>query len=67
MVGIRSFPFGARPIFRGLNAVSFRESNCGWFKGFQVDGIFFQRLADSLIGQALKRYGLLSFLRVHEP
>ena len=25
MVGIRSFPFGARPIFRGKLAVSFRE------------------------------------------
>ncbi len=28
MVGIRSFPFGARPIFRGKLAVSFRE--CSW-------------------------------------
>ena len=25
MVGIRLFPFGARPIFRGEMAVSFRE------------------------------------------
>ena len=27
MVGRRAFPFGARPIFRGENAVSFREGN----------------------------------------
>ncbi len=28
MVGIRSFPFGARPIFRGyVGYVSFREGN----------------------------------------